>query len=79
MERISLDAIAERLGVPTLSLLLPMELATAIGRASSPVCGALIAIAGTAGLSPMTLARRTAPVLFVMLLVNMAASWFFTM
>ena len=72
-------AIAERLGVPTLSLLLPMELATAIGRASSPVCGALIAIAGTAGLSPMTLARRTAPVLFVMLLVNMAASWFFTM
>ena len=28
-----------------------MELATSIGRASSPVCGALIAIAGTAGLA----------------------------
>lgn len=72
-------AIAAKLGVPTLTLLLPMELATAIGRASSPVCGALIAIAGTAGVTPMALARRTAPLLFVMLLVNMAASYVFTM
>ena len=38
-----------------------MELATSIGRASSPVCGALIAIAGTAGLAPIRLAKRTAP------------------
>ncbi len=72
-------AIAAKLGVPTLSLLLPMELATSIGRASSPVCGALIAIAGTAGISPMALARRTAPLLFIMLLVNLGASYFFTM
>lgn len=72
-------AIAAKLGVPTLTLLLPMELATSIGRASSPVCGALIAIAGTAGVTPMALARRTAPLLFVMLLVNMAASYVFTM
>lgn len=72
-------AIAGKLGIPTLTLLLPMELATSIGRASSPVCGALIAIAGTAGITPMLLAKRTAPLLFVMLLVNMAASYFFTM
>lgn len=72
-------AIAAKLGVPTLTLLLPMELATSIGRASSPVCGALIAVAGTAGVTPMALARRTAPLLFVMLLVNMAASYVFTM
>lgn len=72
-------AIAAKLGVPTMTILLPMELATSIGRASSPVCGALIAIAGTAGLEPIVLAKRTAPLLFVMLVVNIAASYFFTM
>lgn len=72
-------AIAAKLGVPTLTLLLPMELATSIGRASSPVCGALIAIAGVAGLTPMALAKRTAPLLFIMLIVDIAASYVFTM
>ena len=72
-------AIAAKLGVPTLTLLLPMELATSIGRASSPVCGALIAIAGTAGIEPIMLAKRTAPLLFIMLLVDIAASYVFTM
>ncbi len=72
-------AVAAKLGVPTLTLLLPMELATSIGRASSPVCGALIAIAGTAGLAPIRLAKRTAPLLFVMLVVDMIASYVFTM
>ena len=71
-------AIAAKLGVPTITLILPMELATAIGRASSPVCGALIAIAGVAGIAPMTLAKRTAPLLFIMLVVNIAASYVFT-
>ncbi len=56
-----------------------MELATSIGRASSPVCGALIAIAGTAGFAPIRLAKRTAPLLFVMLIVDMIASYIFTM
>ncbi len=72
-------AVAAKLGIPTLTLLLPMELATSIGRASSPVCGALIAIAGTAGLAPIRLAKRTAPLLFVMLIVDMIASYIFTM
>ncbi len=71
-------AVAAKLGVPTLTLLLPMELATSIGRASSPVCGALIAIAGTAGIQPIRLAKRTAPLLFIMLLVDMVASYVFT-
>lgn len=70
--------IAAKLGVPTLTILLPMELATSIGRASSPVCGALIAIAGVAGVTPMGLAKRTAPLLFIMLIVNIAASYIFT-
>lgn len=71
--------IAAKLGVPTLTLLLPMELATSIGRASSPVCGALIAIAGTAEILPIDLAKRTAPMLFVMLVVNMFVSYIVTM
>lgn len=72
-------AVAAKLGVPTLTILLPMELATSIGRASSPVCGALIAIAGTAGIQPIKLAKRTAPLLFVMLIIDMIASYIFTM
>ncbi len=72
-------AIAAKLGVPTLTILLPMELATAIGRASSPVCGALIAIAGVAGIAPIVLAKRTAPLLIVMLIVNILASYIFTL
>lgn len=71
-------AIATKLGVPTITLLLPMELATSIGRASSPVCGALIAIAGVAEVTPMELAKRTAPLLFIMLIINMIASYIFT-
>lgn len=70
--------IAAKLGVPTLTLLLPMELATSIGRASSPVCGALIAVAGVAGVTPMALAKRTAPLLFVMFVVDIIASYIFT-
>lgn len=70
--------IAAKLGVPTLTLLLPMELATSIGRASSPVCGALIAVAGVAGVAPMALAKRTAPLLFVMFIVDIVASYIFT-
>ena len=72
-------AVAAKIGVPTLTILLPMELATSIGRASSPVCGALIAIAGTAGIQPIKLAKRTAPLLFVMLIVDMVSSYIFTM
>ncbi|WP_199883874.1 C4-dicarboxylate transporter DcuC [Anaerosinus massiliensis] len=70
--------IAEKLGVPTLTLLLPMELATALGRASSPVCGALIAVAGVANIAPMSLAKRTAPLLVLGLIVNIIASYIFT-
>jgi DcuC family C4-dicarboxylate transporter len=69
--------IAAKLGVSTLTLLLPMEVATSLGRGSSPVCGALIAIAGVAGVTPMALAKRTAPLLFIMLLVNIVASYIF--
>lgn len=72
-------AIATKLGVPTITLLLPMELATSIGRASSPVCGALIAIAGVAEVTPMALAKRTAPLLFIMLIINIITSYIFTM
>lgn len=71
-------AIATKLGVPTITLLLPMELATSIGRASSPVCGALIAIAGVAEVTPMALAKRTAPLLFIMLIINIITSYIFT-
>lgn len=70
--------IAAKLGVPAVTLILPMELSTALGRASSPVCGAVIAVAGVAGIEPMQLVKRTAPMLILGFIVNILASYMFT-
>lgn len=55
-----------------------MELSTALGRACSPVCGAVIAIAGVAGVEPMQLVQRSAPLLVLAFIVNIVASYIFT-
>lgn len=70
--------IAAKLGIPAVTLILPMELSTALGRACSPVCGAVIAIAGVAGVEPMQLVQRSAPLLVLAFIVNIVASYIFT-
>ena len=70
--------IAAKLGIPAVTLILPMELSTALGRACSPVCGAVIAIAGVAGVEPMQLVQRSAPLLILAFIVNIVASYIFT-
>jgi DcuC family C4-dicarboxylate transporter len=52
--------IASSLGIPGIRLLLPMQLASSMGRAASPIAGVVIATAGIAGVSPMAVARRNA-------------------
>lgn len=71
--------IAAKLGVPAVTLILPMELSTSLGRASSPVCGAIIAIAGVAGVEPIQLVKRTVPLFLLAMVVNIVASYIFTM
>ena len=69
--------IAAKLGVPTVTLILPMEIASALGRATSPVCGAIIAEAGFAGIEPIQLVKRSAPLLILAFIINCAASYIF--
>ena len=53
-----LPGIARQLGMPAFSLVLPMQLASSMGRAASPIAGIIVAIAGVVGASPLELARR---------------------
>lgn len=69
--------IAAKLGVPAVTLILPMEISSALGRACSPVCGAVIAVAGVAGIEPITLVKRSAPMLILAFIVNCVASYIF--
>lgn len=69
--------IASKLGVPAVALILPMELSAALGRALSPVAGAVIAIAGCAGVETTAVVKRTAFPLLVALVVNIVASYVF--
>lgn len=55
-----MPGIASRLSLPTYALVLPTQLASSMGRASSPIAGVIVAIAGVAGASPMDLAKRNA-------------------
>ena len=53
-----LPEMAKRLGMPAVSLVLPMQLASSMGRAASPIAGIIVAIAGVVGASPLELAKR---------------------
>jgi C4-dicarboxylate transporter, DcuC family len=50
--------LARTLGIPGIKFLLPMQLASSMGRAASPIAGVVIATAGIAGVNPMHVARR---------------------
>ncbi|MDF1572480.1 MAG: C4-dicarboxylate transporter DcuC [Bacteroidales bacterium] len=50
--------IATKLGVEGVSIILPMQLASSMGRATSPISGVVIATSEIAGVSPFDLAKR---------------------
>jgi len=53
--------IAPRLGMNAPDMILPMQLSASMGRATSPIAGIIVAIAGVAGVSPVELAKRNIP------------------
>lgn len=71
--------IAVKLGIPAVTLILPMEIASALGRASSPVCGGVIAVAGVAGIEPIQLVKRSLPMLLLAMIINCVAAYVFNM
>jgi len=50
--------IAMKLGVDSAGMILPMQLASSMGRATSPIAGVIIATAEIAGVTPYQLAKR---------------------
>lgn len=52
--------VAEKMGVPAIQMLLPMQTAAGTFRAMSPVAGVVIAVAGATGVDPITIVKRTA-------------------
>lgn len=51
-------SIAAKVGMSPVDMILPMQLASSMGRAASPIAGVIIAIAEVAGVSPVDLAKR---------------------
>ncbi len=51
--------IAVRLGIAPIAFLLPMQIASSIGRSMSPIAAVVVATAGIAKLSPIDVVKRT--------------------
>ena len=68
--------IATKLGVAPISLVLPIEIASCLGRAASPISGGILALAGFAKLNPMDIIKRTTPLLLIAMLVNILVSFY---
>jgi DcuC family C4-dicarboxylate transporter len=66
--------IALKMGIDGANIILPMQLASSLGRATSPIAGIIIATAEIAGITPYQLAKRNliplTTVLFAMLIYH---------
>lgn len=72
-----LPEAAASVGIPTLALAVPVQLSAGIARTMSPIAGVIIAVSGIAGLTPISLIRRTIPVMIIALVVSVATSLIF--
>ena len=66
--------VAAGLGGTVTSLVTPMQFASGMLRAMSPVAGVIIAVAGAAGVSPMAIVRRTWIPMIVGMIVTLIAN-----
>jgi DcuC family C4-dicarboxylate transporter len=51
--------VAAKIGIPAVQMLLPMQLASSIGRSFSPIAAVVIACANIASISPFTIIKRS--------------------
>lgn len=72
-----LPEAAASVGINAAILAVPAQLSAGIARTMCPIAGVIIAVSGIAGLSPFELVRRTAPVMILALIMNVAASAIF--
>ena len=69
--------VAHGLGGTVASLVTPMQFASGMFRAMSPVAGVIIAVAGAAGVTPIAVVRRTWLPMAVGMIVTFAANAIF--
>ena len=65
-----IPGIASKFGVHSADMLLPLQTMTGFGRTLSPVTGAIVAVAGLAGVSPFQIVKRNAIPLIACILLN---------
>lgn len=65
-----IPGIASKFGVHSADMLLPLQTMTGFGRTLSPVTGAIVAVAGIAGVSPFQIVKRNAIPLVLCILLN---------
>lgn len=70
--------IATKLGIHPMVLVLPIEIASCLGRAASPISGGILVLAGYAKLSPMSIVKTSTPLLLLGMLVNILVAYSFT-
>ncbi|WP_104708528.1 C4-dicarboxylate transporter DcuC [Helicobacter ailurogastricus] len=63
--------ISLKMGMQPIHLILPLEIASCLGRASSPIAGGILALAGFAKVAPLEIIKRTWPLLLVGMGVNL--------
>lgn len=69
--------LAAKFGVHSAAMLLPLQTMTGFGRTLSPVTGAIVAIAGIAGVSPFQIVKRNAVQLILCAVVNFILTFIF--
>ena len=67
--------VAAGLGGQAAAIVTPMQFASGILRAMSPVAGVVIAVAGAVGVSPMGIVRRTCIPMAVAFVVTLVVNW----
>ncbi|RDU62518.1 MULTISPECIES: C4-dicarboxylate transporter DcuC [Helicobacter] len=68
--------VATKLGIAPITLVLPIEIASCLGRAASPIAGGILALAGFAKVSPMEIIKRTTPLLLLAMVVNILVAFY---
>ena len=71
--------VATKFGVPAVTMLLPMQLASSIGRSVSPIAAVVIACAGIAKISPFEIIKRTSVPMGGALLTALSLNYAFFM
>lgn len=71
--------IAPKLGIKAIALVLPLEIASCLGRAASPIAGGILALAAFANLKPTAIIKRTLPLLLLAMVLNIFTAWYFTL